>query len=346
MRVALDAQLGVGTSTGIGEYVRGLAPALRAEGVDVVELRDERFDPWRFDRRLVWDQLLLPLRARRSGAVILHCASGTMPLRCALPIVTTVHDVAWLRSQEHARWYARRYFGAFSLARYRRAAAILTDSSFTRTELLEVLPALDATRVRAVAPGVADVFANVERRSDRQTILVVGTVERRKNLAFLIGLLPKLEGARIVSAGPATPYLDECRHIARRLGVQERVAFRGYVSLRELLELYASAAVAAVPSTYEGFGYAVAQALCAGLPCVASDRASLPEVAGDEARVVRLEDEAAWSAALDAALAGNLDASAAASRERSAARFSWRNAARSVAAAYRDVALELSLVDG
>ena len=97
MKIAIDAQLTVGTATGIGEYVTGLVSALRDRDVDVVELLEPNLDPWRFDRRVFWDQILLPQRARQSGADILHCASGTVPLTASLPTVVTVHDVAWLR---------------------------------------------------------------------------------------------------------------------------------------------------------------------------------------------------------------------------------------------------------
>src|SRR5690242_19382267 len=103
MIVAIDMQLALGTATGIGEYVRGLAAALRERGVGIVELQEPKLDPWRFDRRVAWDQVLLPQRARASRADVLHCASGTMPLRASLPTVVTVHDVAWLRVQAHAR---------------------------------------------------------------------------------------------------------------------------------------------------------------------------------------------------------------------------------------------------
>ena len=65
MKVALDAQQTVGTATGIGEYVRGLLAALPGTGVDAIALRAPGFDPWRFDRRAVWDQVLLPLAALR-----------------------------------------------------------------------------------------------------------------------------------------------------------------------------------------------------------------------------------------------------------------------------------------
>ncbi len=207
-----------------------------------------------------------------------------MPLGAGLPIVVTVHDVAWHAVQTHAPAYARYYFGAFSLRRYRGAAQIMVDSNFSRGALLELLGGYDAQRVRVVYPGVASDFCRLVRPGgDGRTILAVGTVERRKNLEVLVRALAHLPGARLVAVGPPTPYARECAELADRLKVADRVELRGYVARSELLELYARSAVAAVPSRYEGFGYAAAQALCAGVPCVVSDRSSLPEVAGDDA---------------------------------------------------------------
>ncbi|MBV8530665.1 MAG: glycosyltransferase family 4 protein [Candidatus Eremiobacteraeota bacterium] len=335
MKVALDAQLSVGTATGIGEYACGLAGALRRRGVEVLELRDSRLDPWRFDRRLLWDQAILPLRARRSGADVLHCVAGTVPWSGGLPIVVTVHDLAWHGAQRHAPSYARYYFGRFSLRRYRRAAAIVVDSNFSRQELFALMPDVDSTRVHVIYPGVAADFCDLERSTgDGLTILAVGTIERRKNLEVLVRALSLLKNSRLIAVGPQTPYAGECARLAERLGLTGRIDMRGYVPRDELIGLYRTCAVAAVPSRYEGFGYAAAQALCAGLPCVVADRSSLPEVAGGDARVVGVDDPEAWASALALALTGRDDARAAGARARARARFSWDACARRIEAVY------------
>ncbi len=336
MKIALDAQLTVGTATGIGEYVRGLAAALRASGIDVVELFERRVDPWRFDRRVYWDQVLLPRRARASGADLLHCAAGTMPLSLSLPTVATVHDVAWLRVQAHTRPYARYYFGAFSVERYRSARRIVVDSEFSRGELLDAAPRLDAERIAVVYPGVASDYMQLDRLAgDGRTILAIGTIERRKNLEFLARVLQRLPDARVVAVGPKTGYADEVSGLARELGVADRLDLRGYVDRVEVLDLYARAAVVAVPSRYEGFGYAAAQALCAGTPVVVSDCSSLPEVVRDDAPVVPLDIDA-WAEALGGALRGDLDARAAEARTRSIGRFAWSANAEAMRAVYTD----------
>ena len=339
MIVALDMQLSLGTATGIGEYVRGLAEALRTRGVDIVELREPNLDPWRFDRRVAWDQIILPQRARASGADLLHCASGTMPLRVSMPTVVTVHDVAWLRVQRHTRPYARYYFGAFALQRYRHAGAIAVDSAFSRQELLDVLD-FPAERVHVVYPGVAADFCRLQRRAAREKIVLVpGTVERRKNLEVLIRALRVLPDARVISVGPFTSYRDECERLAKDLGVEDRLQFRGYVDRSQLLDLYATCAVVAVPSRYEGFGYAAAQALCAAVPVVVSDRSSLPEVVGGAAPIVTADDEREWVSAISQILADPQRAQedADAQRDRAVARFSWDSSAAAMQRIYESV---------
>lgn len=336
MRIVLDAQLALGTATGIGEYASGLAGALSELGCDIVAASNARFDPWRFDRRVLWDQVLLPLAALRAHADLLHCTSGTIPFAAPLPIVVTVHDVAWLRVQQHARPYARWYFGAFALERYRRAREIIVDSEFSRRELL-ALADISPARVAVVYPGVSPAFGELVRRpAESPTILAVGTVERRKNLGSVIRALAELPGAHLVSYGPPTPYQAECEALAREFGVAERVTFAGYRPREELLARYASAAVAVVPSRYEGFGYGAAQAMCAGIPLVAADASSLPEVAGPGVPLVAPDDAAGWVRALRAELADRAasEARAAARRRTAIARFSWLSAARATLELY------------
>ena len=210
VRVALDAQLAVGTATGIGTYQRDLARALAAAGIDVRTLQFPALDPWRFDRRVVWDQLLLPWLAARSGAGVLHAASGTLPLVRTLPVVVTVHDMAWLRVQAHTRAYARAYFGGLMKRLYRGAAAIMTDSAFARDEFLEL--AGPRENVQVVYPGVDERFAALARRPRaRPFALVAGTVERRKNLLRAVETLAAVPELDLVAVGPPTPYLDEVR---------------------------------------------------------------------------------------------------------------------------------------
>ena len=338
MKIALDAQLAVGTATGIGVYQRDLARALGAAGTDVRALQFPALDPWRFDRRVLWDQVLLPAFAARSGAQLLHAASGTMPLVRTLPTVVTVHDMAWLRVQEHTRAYARAYFGSLMKRLYRGAAAVITDSAFARDEFRSLAGARG--EVHVVYPGVDARFAAIERRPQaRPLALVVGTIERRKNLVRAIETLAAVPELDLVAVGPPTPYLDEVRARISGLGLGDRVTVRGYIERSDLDALYAAATLALVPSRYEGFGYGLAEALCAGLPVIAARSSSLVEVAGSDATLVDPDDAAGWVDAVRALLADRdgAEARAAEARARAIVRFNWPLAAAACTTIYRRI---------
>ncbi len=339
MIVALDAQLAVGTATGIGAYVRDLVAALRERGTDVRVLQAERLDPWRFDRRVMWDQVLLPLAIARSGAAVAHATAGTLPLiRPRLPIVVTVHDMAWLRVQGHTRAYARAYFGTAMRRAYRSAAAVVVDSTFSRDEYLALSG--DGRVPHVVYPGVDRRYAAIVRRPDAAPFaLVVGTVEVRKNLLGVLAAAAAIPDLSIVAVGPPTAYAEVVRKRIAELGLAGRVTLRGYVDRATLDDLYARAALALVPSRYEGFGYAVAEARCAGVPFVAARGSSLTEVAQSAGTLVDPDDVAGWIAAIRAILAdrGQAQARADADRTLAAARFDWSAAAAALNEIYARV---------
>jgi glycosyltransferase involved in cell wall biosynthesis len=156
-------------------------------------------------------------------------------------------------------------------------------------------------------------------------------------LEVLIRALTALpEDTGIISVGPSTPYREECERLADELGVGERIEWRGYVVREQLLELYATCALVAVPSRYEGFGYAAAQALCVGTPVIVSDASSLPEVVAGAAPIASADDEEEWSREIAIVLAdpGGANMRAYAQREAAAARFSWRASADALCGVY------------
>ncbi len=281
---------------------------------------------------------MLPWQAARSGATLLHASGGTMPFIRTLPTVVTVHDLAWHRVQAHTRPYARAYFGTLQARAYRRAAAVVCDSQFSANEYNELID--PNAHVDVVYPGVDERFARIVRKPDESPFaLVVGTVEARKNLGVLVDALTAIPSLRIVSTGPPTPYADEVRTRAVNAGVSNRLELRGYVTRDELDDLYARAACALIPSRYEGFGYALAEAMCAGVPALAASSSSLIEVANAAVPLISPGDANAWTEAIRALLADRPKAESEAATLRPSAqhRFSWSTAATNVLRVYERI---------
>ena len=323
IRVALETQFAVGTPTGLGVYASGLANALRArDDVEVVELRDDSFDLWRFDRRIYWDQVRAPALASRAKADVIHFTGGTLPVRLTHPTVLTLHDLVWLRSVNRGRFYVRWYFGRFQPSLARRADAIVADTNAAKADVVDGL-GIDPAKVHVVGVGIDESFFSIVRApSDPPFALSVGTVEERKDLVTAVEAIARIPDLRLISAGPLTPYADEVRAMAQRLGVSNRVELRGYVDDATLRDLYARAAVFVFPSRYEGFGLPPLQALACGLPVVAARIPVTEEVLGDCAVFVEPGDSKGLASALTSAIVSQNENKASSSRRR-AQLFTW-----------------------
>lgn len=336
IRVAVETQFAVGTPTGLGVYAAGLAAALkRRDDLEVVELRDPRFDLWRFDRRLWWDQVRAPALAARSNADVVHFTGGTLPIFAMRPIVLTLHDVAMLRAPGTSKAYMRWYYGGLQPVLARRANAVVVDTEAAREDVAAAIR-IDRSRIVVAGAGVGEEYFALGRAADDPPfILCVGTVERRKDLVTAVRAMASLPELRMVAVGPLTPYAQEVLQAAAQCGVAGRVELRGYVDERALLDLYARATLLAFPSRYEGFGLPPLQALACGLPVAASRIPVLEEVLGDCAWYAQPGDVSGFAASFLAIVRGT-GATQRAEAGRSRARsFSWDSAARRVADVYR-----------
>ncbi|MEA2123788.1 MAG: hypothetical protein QOI80_570, partial [Solirubrobacteraceae bacterium] len=168
---------------------------------------------------------------------------------------------------------------------------------------------------------------------DRPVLLSLSAKRPHKNLAGLLDALALLPAERrpvAVLPGYPTPHEAELREQAQRLGVDAR--FPGWTSDADVEGLFALSAAFVFPSFYEGFGLPLLEAMARGVPVASSDRASLPEVAGDAALLFDPGDPAAIAAAIERLLADPAPWIAA-GRER-VTHFTWARAAELTLASY------------
>ncbi len=339
MRVAVETQFAIGTPTGLGVYARSLYDALsRTAGIDAVALEDQRFDVWRFDRRLYWDQVRAPALAKRARADVVHFTGGTVPALLPRHAVVTIHDLVWRRRANRARPYVRWYYGGIQGMLVRRAAGIVVDTVAARDDVAEGL-SVDRDRIFVAGAGVDPRFFEIERNPDAAPpfVLAVGTVEERKDLITAVRAIARMPGVQLLAAGPHTPYAARVVDEAERLGVASRVRLLGYVDDARLLDLYARASALIFPSRYEGFGLPPLQASAAGLPVVASDIAVLKEVLGECAWFCEAGDDRAFASALTDAMAAGVREQRVTDGRTRARSYSWSDVAQRLAGFYRTV---------
>ena len=268
-------------------------------------------------------------------------------------IVCTVHDLSHLWMPEcHPRDRVQHLLRELprTLA---HAAHVITVSNFVRDEVIAEF-GLPPERVSTVYHGVdrsyhpreADELQGVLARYGFERgryLLAVGTLEPLKNLERLLDAFRRMPaGLRraypLVLVGDRGWHNEALLQRIESLRAQGELHWPGYVSEQDLPSLYAGAAGFAYPSLYEGFGLPVLEAMASGVPVLTSNRASLPEVAGDAAMFVDPEDVADIARSLERLLtdAGWREGAAQRGLARSRA-FTWEACVDRTVAIYRMV---------
>lgn len=315
MKVALELQPCCGNRSGIGFYTYELARRLHGEtGLEFVgnifnfagrndnstalkgitiPIQESKVFPYGVYRR-IWNIIPISYRSMFPAADLTVFFNFIVPPRISGKVMTTVHDLTYLRFPEtmEAKNYRRLQLGMdYSLKRSNR---ILTVSEFSKQEICQLLT-IPEEKVSVVynAPALSEEVADMEPLFNRHGItkpyiLYVGTLEPRKNLMRLMQAFEKLkrvEGIphQLVLAGGKGWNSKDILEYAQK---NPDILPIGYVTNAEKNALYQDAALFAFPSLYEGFGIPPLEAMHFGCPVVCANTASLPEVVGDAAELV------------------------------------------------------------
>ncbi len=304
---------------------------------------DVPFSRWHRSVAQLWEQCILPARAKQAGSSVLHHPMTTCPRwRNGIKQVVTVHDLNFLHHPEWISRAFRHWLSATAIPAIKKADHVATISDYVLADVHRALGIAPAKSSR-IYNGLTPLPITPRQTETARVILGINLWQPHKNLPFLIEAFTRLRRE--------TPTLE--LHLAGRLQANYRtqpefaslltrpgVRLLGYLSEQELGRAYASASIVCYPSLEEGFGLPVLEAMAAGTPVVTSDASCLPEIAGGAAVLVDPLSVESIAAGIRSAL----DESPAESARRIAlgrqvaASFSWGEAARQYAAIYRTLA--------
>jgi glycosyltransferase involved in cell wall biosynthesis len=362
MRILVDYRPALRARTGVGEYIRRLVRAYTAAHDDELALFTsswkDRPSPTTgaelramvVDRRVpvaalnyFWHRLEWPPVELLAGRVdVVHAAHPLLiPSRRAAQVVT-IHDLFFLDHPERVRAEIKRDYIELTPAHARRADAIVTPSARIGREIVERFGVAE-DRVYCCPPG-APSWKTLGRSPNVPAegyALILGTLEPRKNLGVILDAFARLAdmmwAPKLIIAGNATPEADEWLARIAQPPLKGVVEYIGYVPDEEREALLAGARMLLLPSLDEGFGLTALEAMSAGVPVLASDRGSLPDVVGKGGMLVDANDVGSWADLVDRVTRNDDMAHrlGEAGLERAKA-FTWELAATRLAQAYRD----------
>jgi len=201
--------------------------------------------------------------------------------------------ILYYKDEAINRLFRRRYLR--TIRNYKKADRIISISGFSKKDLIKNFPEIDENRVSVVYLASDTIFnkkiSTTENKSD-DYILYVGGADQRKNIDGLINIFYKLKEKhkklKLVLVGKEFNVEKELRHYPWFNEIKDNIYFKDivfveYVEDQELISLYSKAKVFAFASKYEGFGLPILEAMSIGVPVVAFNNSSIPEVAGSSA---------------------------------------------------------------
>jgi glycosyltransferase involved in cell wall biosynthesis len=293
--------------------------------------------------RILWEQTALPAAAAGRLDVMLN-PGFTAPLVSPCPNVTVFHDLQHKRHPEYFRWFDLPFWRMFLYGSAHRSKILLADSEATRDDLLRFYR-LDGGKVRVVPLGVDPRFFEIGRercgRTPEPFYLCASTLHPHKNLVPLIrafaAFARRRPEFRLIITGVRGFHTAAVENIIADLGVKGTVRLAGWLPREDLYALFRDAFAFVYPSTFEGFGLPVVEAMAAGVPAACSSVEPLASLAGAAALQFDPSSEEALLDALERlAEDDGLRRRLAAGGPVRAAGFSWTKTAEGTLAALRD----------
>ena len=369
LRIGIDVRyLSHGLVGGVHMYVSRLVPEMIAAAPDdrfVLYADDKapleitppegvevRIMPWRHMASTMWNDLTLARWMARDGvdAAFFPTNHGFGPAGAAS--VVTIHDAMnmlplseTLRSRDHTATLRTRaitvYLNLMTTRAARRATRIVTISAYSRDTIAAASgrSAADISVVHSGAPPVVPLTPEAIGAAATAAGLTGPYLlaDGLKNPGLLLKATERLDAS--LRERYRLAFFARHPHVLPELAAAAQ-AGRATLLVRPTTEtlaaLYAGATAFVFPSWVEGFGFPLLEAMTYGAPIVASDRGSIPEIAGDAALFVDAEDDAGLADALRRVLAsdGEADRLRAAGRAR-VTQFTWRRSAEQTLEAIR-----------
>ncbi len=373
MRIGIDARRMQVKPTGVGRYLSNLLHEwsisephedyslfFSYQETAYPFLKQNCFTQCVLDERFVgsiktlWEQLYLPLYLKKIPLDVFFSPQYFLPFWLSSPTVVTIHDISYTALPPEYPLAGHWKYHYFSRWAARHAAAVITPSEFSKQEILKHY-GIPESKIVVIPLAPERIFRPLTDSHTLESIkskyglkgpffFNIGTILPRRNIPNLLRsfkrLLEKHKDIYLLIVGenhlrPSSTF-DQ---LISDLRLSDNVIWHSYIPEEDLVPLYCAAHALVYPSSYEGFGLPVLEAMACGTPVITTRQSSLPEVAGEAGLYVDPHSLNDLTDAMINILENNfLRAELRQKGLKQASRFSWSRTARETMDVFRKIA--------
>jgi glycosyltransferase involved in cell wall biosynthesis len=247
-----------------------------------------------------WEQFILP--KEHGNRNLLLCPSYIIPLGAQCPTFL-IHHGSYEGCPQAFDWWTRNKARAIYALSAKRATAVSTVSEYSKRDMIKFY-GIKTEKINVVPEGVdTKIFrplndpARIREwrirlfNEDVPFIVYVGKPSKRRNLPALIRAFAELKKEnfphKLLLVGTALSGTSSFRETIEELNIQREVFLLDYITHEEMFLVYNAANLLVYPSSYEGFGMPVLEAMACGTPVIALDNTAFPEFAGGVAHLLK-----------------------------------------------------------
>lgn len=245
----------------------------------------------------IWFEWSVARFIAKNNIQLFLSTDGYMPLRCKVPAIVVIHDINFFHYPQALPPFSRYYYNHFFPKFAQRAQRVVTVSQYSKDDIINSF-GVDESKIDVVYNGANSAFKPVNQDEIAKTrenytngkpyFVFVGALNPRKNVARLLSAFDTFSKSHpgdyaLVIVGEKMFKTSDISEAYNMMEYKDSVVFTGRLNVNELRLVVGSALAMTYVPYFEGFGIPMLEAMNCHIPLIASNRTSMPEVAGDAA---------------------------------------------------------------
>ena len=305
MKIAFDAKRAFNNLTGLGNYSRSVitsissilkkdklylaTPKLTNHIFKADHKNIKIITPRKFYNKHYWRFRGINPQLDNLNIDIYHGLSNEIPYKMNIKSVVTIHDLLFLKYPSFYNYIDRKIYYIKSKLACEYANKIIATSKQTKADIINYFN-INEDKIHVIYQSCNQAFINHSNDHTYDTfnqkelkdpfILYVGSIEKRKNLIFLLKAIKKIKEIKLICVGKKGNYYQKVAQFIDHNQLKHKVKFLNIHDSEKLAHIYRHSRGLVYPSIDEGFGIPIIEGMYSKIPVITSNQPIFKEIGG------------------------------------------------------------------